>query len=250
MLTLRESLSAGTIAKIGEPPTQRRGLARGRLAAPLGDAVRAPRGQLGDRRAAARRPEDAARPLPDGRRRDPALGAADDRRRTSSATSPSWRASAATGARGRRAEDQRAALDPAEPRSSCAPAAPPGPGGQHANVTASRVEAVFDVEASAVLERGAAGAAARARRPGDHRRRPGRPRPVAQPRAGAGTAGRARSPRRCGCRAAAARPGRPGPRASAGSRQKRRTGERKRGRRRPGYEGGLSGRGLRERERS
>jgi ribosome-associated protein len=29
-----------------------------------------------------------------------------------------------------------------------------GPGGQHANVTASRVEAVFDVRASAVLEEG------------------------------------------------------------------------------------------------
>ena len=31
-----------------------------------------------------------------------------------------------------------------------------GPGGQHANVTASRVEAVFDVEASARPRRGAA----------------------------------------------------------------------------------------------
>ena len=36
-------------------------------------------------------------------------------------------------------------------RSSCAPAARPGPGGQHANVTASRVEAVFDVGASETL---------------------------------------------------------------------------------------------------
>ena len=73
---------------------RRRGLAGGRLAAALGGAVRAAGGALGDRRPAARRPEDAARPLPDGRRRDPALGAADDRPSTSSATSPSWRASA------------------------------------------------------------------------------------------------------------------------------------------------------------
>ena len=35
-----------------------------------------------------------------------------------------------------------------------------GPGGQHANVTASRVEAVFDVGASAALDRAAARAAA------------------------------------------------------------------------------------------
>ena len=58
-----------------------------------------------------------------------------------------------------------------------------GPGGQHANVTASRIEAVFDVEASPTLERRPAAAVAReARHPGD-RGGPGRPEPGPQPRA-------------------------------------------------------------------
>ena len=48
------------------------------------------------------------------------------------------------------------------PRSSCGRAARRGPGGQHANVTASRIEAVFDVEASQSLgERDRAGSRAR-----------------------------------------------------------------------------------------
>ena len=63
-----------------------------------------------------------------------------------------------------------------------------GPGGQHANVTASRIEAVFDVASSPSLERPAARPPApEARRP-RHRRRPGRPQPGPQPRAGAGAA--------------------------------------------------------------
>ena len=71
------------------PRQARRRERRGRLAPAHRDAVRAPRRELGDRRAAARRPEDAARPLPDGRLGDPGLGPPDDRPRTSSATSPS-----------------------------------------------------------------------------------------------------------------------------------------------------------------
>ena len=71
-----------------------------------------------------------------------------------------------------------------------------GPGGQHANVTASRVEAVFDVEASAALdeatrERLLARAGATVTAVAQDA-----PRPVAQPRTGAAAAGARRSPRR------------------------------------------------------
>jgi ribosome-associated protein len=111
-----------------------------------------------------------------------------------------------------------------------------GPGGQHANVTASRVEAVFDVEASAVL-----GEALRARlleRAGpvitavaQDARGQARNRELALQRLAAKIAAGLRVPRR-------RRPTRP-TRASRHRRldQKRRAGERKRGRRRPGYEG-------------
>ena len=64
-----------------------------------------------------------------------------------------------------------------------------GPGGQHANVTASRVEAVFDVERSRGARRGAAGAAAGAGGADGDRHRPGCPRPVTQSGAGAAAAG-------------------------------------------------------------
>jgi ribosome-associated protein len=111
-----------------------------------------------------------------------------------------------------------------------------GPGGQHANVTASRVEAVFDVEASAVL-----GEALRARlleRAGpvitavaQDSRGQSRNRELALERLAGKIAAGLRVPRR-------RRPTRP-TRASRQRRldQKRRSGERKRGRRRPGYEG-------------
>ena len=111
-----------------------------------------------------------------------------------------------------------------------------GPGGQHANVTASRVEAIFDVEASAalddlqrsrLLERAGATVTAVAQ----DARGQFRNRELALQRlAGKIAAGLAvpRSRR-------ATRP----TRASRRRRleQKRRTGERKRGRRRPGGEG-------------
>jgi ribosome-associated protein len=111
-----------------------------------------------------------------------------------------------------------------------------GPGGQHANVTASRVEAVFDVEASAALDE-----ARRARlreRAGSvitavaqDARGQSRNRELALERLAAKIAAGLRVPRR-------RRPTRPS-RASRQRRleQKRRAGERKRGRRRPGYEG-------------
>jgi ribosome-associated protein len=110
-----------------------------------------------------------------------------------------------------------------------------GPGGQHANVTASRVEAVFDIAASAVLDE-----AQRARllaRAGptvtavaQDARGQARNRELALARLGEKIAAALRVPRR-------RRPTRP----TAGSRkrrleQKRRTGERKSGRRRPGYD--------------
>jgi ribosome-associated protein len=111
-----------------------------------------------------------------------------------------------------------------------------GPGGQHANVTASRVEAVFDVEASRALDdaqrnrlRDRAGATVTA---------------VAQDARGQ-TRNRELALRRLAQKIAAAlavprrrRPTRP-TKASRRRRleQKRRIGERKRGRRRPGGEG-------------
>ncbi len=67
-----------------------------------------------------------------------------------------------------------------------------GPGGQHANVTASRIEAVFDIDASPTLTDGAEAPAASALRPAGHRGRPGRPQPAAQPPARRSRAQRAR----------------------------------------------------------
>lgn len=111
-----------------------------------------------------------------------------------------------------------------------------GPGGQHANVTASRVEAVFDVERSAALD-----AAARERllsRAGptvtavaQDARSQARNRELALRRLAEKIAAGLTVPRR-------RRPTRP----TKGSRtrrleQKRRIGERKRGRRRPSGEG-------------
>jgi ribosome-associated protein len=111
-----------------------------------------------------------------------------------------------------------------------------GPGGQHANVTASRVEAVFDVEGSAVLDQ-----ATRQRlldRAGptvvaiaQDARGQARNRELALQRLAAKIAAALQAPRR-------RRPTRP-TRSSRLRRleQKRRVGERKRGRRRPGGEG-------------
>lgn len=111
-----------------------------------------------------------------------------------------------------------------------------GPGGQHANVTASRVEAVFDVEASAALDE-----ARRARlleRLGpvvtavaQESRGQARNRELALQRLAAKIAAGLRVPRK-------RRPTQP-TRASRKRRleQKRRAGERKRGRRRPLFEG-------------
>ncbi|HEU4392806.1 MAG TPA: alternative ribosome rescue aminoacyl-tRNA hydrolase ArfB [Solirubrobacterales bacterium] len=111
-----------------------------------------------------------------------------------------------------------------------------GPGGQHANVTASRVEAVFDVEASASLdeasrERLLARAGTTVTAVAQDARSQSRNRELALRRlAEKIAAALAVPPRR--------RPTRP----SKGSRmrrleQKRRLGERKRNRRRPGGEG-------------
>jgi ribosome-associated protein len=110
-----------------------------------------------------------------------------------------------------------------------------GPGGQHANVTASRIEAVFDVEASTTLDD-----AQRARlmqRAGpvitavaQEARSQARNRELALQRLAAKIAAGLRRPKR-------RRPTRPS-RASRERRldQKRRAGDRKRGRRRPSPE--------------
>lgn len=110
-----------------------------------------------------------------------------------------------------------------------------GPGGQHANVTASRVEAVFDVERSAALdeatrERLLARAGSTVTAVAQDARGQARNRELALQRLAAKIEAALRVPRR-------RRPTRP----TKGSRmrrleQKRRAGERKRGRRRPGRE--------------
>jgi ribosome-associated protein len=109
-----------------------------------------------------------------------------------------------------------------------------GPGGQHANVTSSRVEAVFDVEVSASLDepsrarlRERAGAVITA--VAQDTRSQSRNRDLALARLAEKIAAGLLPPRR-------RRPTRPS-RASRQRRleQKRRVGERKRGRRRPGY---------------
>jgi ribosome-associated protein len=111
-----------------------------------------------------------------------------------------------------------------------------GPGGQHANVTASRVEAVFDVEASQVLDEAQrarllerAGATVTA--VAQDARGQSRNRELALQRLAGKIVAALAVPR-------SRRPTRP-TRASRRRRleQKRRTGERKRGRRRPGGEG-------------
>ncbi len=111
-----------------------------------------------------------------------------------------------------------------------------GPGGQHANVTASRVEAVFDVEASAVLdaatrERLLARAGTTVTAVAQDARGQARNRELALQRLAQKIAAALAVPRH-------RRPTRP----TKGSRmrrleQKRRVGERKRGRRRPSREG-------------
>jgi len=111
-----------------------------------------------------------------------------------------------------------------------------GPGGQHANVTASRVEAVFDIAASNVLDETQrqqlfARAGATVTAVAQDTRGQARNRELALRRLAEKIAAALTPPRR-------RRPTRP-TNASRYRRleQKRRTGERKRGRRRPGGEG-------------
>jgi ribosome-associated protein len=110
-----------------------------------------------------------------------------------------------------------------------------GPGGQHANVTASRVEAVFDVEASATLseaqhQRLLARAGATVTAVAQDARGQSRNRELALQRLARKIAAGLATPRR-------RQPTKP-TKASRYRRleQKRRIGERKRGRRRPGGE--------------
>ena len=90
VLSLRESLSAGTIAKLGEGPA---------TAATSQEDAWHRRSELLFERLAVRweiaglpldRPEDAARPLPHGRPDHPAVGARDDRRAPASDIFRSW----------------------------------------------------------------------------------------------------------------------------------------------------------------
>jgi ribosome-associated protein len=110
-----------------------------------------------------------------------------------------------------------------------------GPGGQHANVTDSRVEAVFDVAASAALDEGQRARLTERAGPlvtavAQDGRGQSRNRELALQRLAAKIAAGLRTPRR----RRATRP----TRASRARRleQKRRTGERKRSRRRPSSE--------------
>ena len=113
-----------------------------------------------------------------------------------------------------------------------------GPGGQHANVTASRVEAVFDVHASAALSDAQKARIAAPARTACHRHGAGHP--LAQLR------NRELALERLAARLGAAPggPSRPGgpTRPTAGAKRRRidakkRRGEVKRGRRRPGARG-------------
>jgi ribosome-associated protein len=107
-----------------------------------------------------------------------------------------------------------------------------GPGGQHANVTASRVEAVFDVETSATLDEWQRTRLLERLGPvvtavAQDARGQSRNRELALERLAAKIAAALRVPRR-------RRPTRPtGASRQRRLEQKRRTGERKRGRRRP-----------------
>src|SRR5262249_51629536 len=80
-----EHAQPASVAQPGDDPQDRRGPGErrgdpgGRLAPALRAPLRAARRQLGDRRPAADRSEDAARPLPDGRPGDPAVGPGNDR---------------------------------------------------------------------------------------------------------------------------------------------------------------------------
>lgn len=110
-----------------------------------------------------------------------------------------------------------------------------GPGGQHANVTASRIEAVFDVEASAALDEAQRGRLTQRAGPvitavAQEARSQARNRELALQRLAARIAAGLRTRKR-------RRPTRP-TRASRERRleQKRRAGERKRARRRPSPE--------------
>ena len=111
-----------------------------------------------------------------------------------------------------------------------------GPGGQHANVTASRVEAVFDVEGSAALdeatrERLLARSGRTITAVAQDARSQSRNRELALRRLAEKIAAALAVPRR-------RRPTRPtGASRARRLEQKRRIGERKRGRRRPGGEG-------------
>ena len=69
-----------------------------------------------------------------------------------------------------------------------------GPGGQHANVTASRIEASFDVAASSTLDEAQKARVMARCGPRRARGRAGRAQPGAQPRARARAAGRAARP--------------------------------------------------------
>jgi len=112
-----------------------------------------------------------------------------------------------------------------------------GPGGQHANVTASRVEAVFDIEASGSLsepqrQRLLERLGTKVTAVSQDARGQARNRELALQRLAAKLAGGLREPKK-------RRPTRPS-RAAKQRRleQKRRAGERKRTRRRPDIEGG------------
>ena len=92
-----------------------------------------------------------------------------------------------------------------------------GPGGQHAQKTETRVEALFDVEGSTALTSRQKQRVLRKAGPGATRRRPGRAEPDTEPRARDRAAGRAALPRLCASRGGAWRRSRARPRSRDGS---------------------------------
>ena len=160
-------------------------------------------------RAAARRAPRTFRPR--ARSRPAAARAAPPRTRTTRRGPPPLRASRGSLSRpgasvpppmedplriGRHAEVPLSEVELRTSRSS-------GPGGQHANVTASRVEAVFDVCSSRALSDEQRERISVAPRPGRARGRAGHAQPGAQPRAGARAAARPPRERAHGAAAAA-----------------------------------------------
>ena len=230
VLTLRQTLSAATIAKVGEPPAG--------SAASQEDAWHRRSEALFERLAVSW--EIAGLPLTTRRccwgatgwpTPRPSAGCGRRSPSTSSATSPSSPPKAVAGA----AADRRAAVDCRWGRSSCGPAAPRGP----AASTPTSPPRGSKRSSTSGPRRPSRRRSGRGCWSGSARSSPPSPRtPAASPATASWrwSGWRRRSPPGCGSSASAGRPGRAGPRGGAGWSRSGAPGERKRGRRPPAEE--------------